>query len=368
MYTTEPNIMSFIQAKDYPVFVGSESLNDLQAWLDEKKVQYDKVFILVDDITNENCLPRLINEIGQFDEVPVIEIPSGEENKNIDVCMSVWRMLSELGAGRNSLLINLGGGVIGDLGGFVASTYMRGIDYINIPTTLLAQVDASVGGKVGVDLDYLKNQVGAFVNPVAVIVEPIFLRTLNKKQFLSGFAEVIKYGLTLDKKLWKEIKEVKFSSEDLTPIIHRSIEIKNEIVLEDPHEKGIRKTLNFGHTVGHALESFYLNKERTIPLLHGEAVAVGMICECYISYKCSGLSHSKLDKIVNYILSLYKRVRFSQRDFDSLLDIMRHDKKNRNGAINFTLLAEIGKAEINYEVEEQLIIDSLEYYVNRTQI
>ncbi len=368
MYTPEQIIMSFIQATDYPVFVGSKSLTDLHAWLEEKNNQYDKLFILVDELTNENCLPKLISTISLLDDVPVIEIPSGEENKNIEVCMSVWRMLSELEAGRNSLLINLGGGVIGDLGGFVASTFMRGIDYVNIPTTLLAQVDASVGGKVGVDLDYLKNQVGAFVNPVAVVVEPVFLRTLTKKQFLSGFAEVIKYGLTLDEKLWKNIKHIKLSSEELTPIIKRSIEIKNEIVLADPYEKGIRKTLNFGHTIGHALESFYLNKEKSIPLLHGEAVAAGMICECYLSYKLAGLSHYQLDKIVNYILSLYKRVRFSQRDFNSLLELMKHDKKNINGAINFTLLAEIGKAEINHEVEEQLIIDSLEYYVNRTQI
>ncbi|MFA5299731.1 MAG: 3-dehydroquinate synthase, partial [Lutibacter sp.] len=244
------------------------------------------IFILVDQNTNNYCLSILLEALETVAEIEIIEIEAGEENKNLDTCTGVWNALTELGADRKSLMINLGGGVITDLGGFVASTFKRGIAFVNIPTTLLSMVDASVGGKTGVDLGVLKNQIGLFSDPEMVLIDTHYLETISDRELRSGLAEIIKYGITYDIRLWNEInnfKEINIGA--ISKLIHRSIEIKNEVVTKDPKEKGLRKVLNFGHTLGHAIESYFLESEDKENLTHGEAIAIGMVTEAFISQK-----------------------------------------------------------------------------------
>ncbi|MCC6690576.1 MAG: 3-dehydroquinate synthase, partial [Bacteroidia bacterium] len=267
------------------IHIGSESLKQLSNQL--KKTEYKKsiFFILVDQNTIVHCLPYLIAEVKSLKNAEIIEIESGEQNKNIKVCIELWKVLGEYQANRKSVIINLGGGVICDIGGFVASTFKRGIEFINIPTTLLAQVDASVGGKTGIDFNNFKNEIGVFNNPSAVIVNPYFLKTLSKKEYLSGFAEIIKHALIADLAYWEKILKTELSDEvGIAELVKQSIAIKRKVVESDPHEKGLRKILNFGHTIGHALESYFLEKNESI-VLHGEAVAAGMICEAYLSFR-----------------------------------------------------------------------------------
>lgn len=318
--------------------------------------------MLVDENTIKHCLPLLIAQVKALRDAEIIEVESGEQNKSIEVCIELWKTLGEYKADRKSVFINLGGGVICDMGGFVAATFKRGIEFINIPTTLLAQVDASVGGKTGIDLNNLKNEIGVFSNPSTVIVYPGFLKTLNKKEYLSGFAEIIKHGLIADAKYWEQVKQTELSDEaGIMELIKRSVQIKNEIVLSDPREQGRRKTLNFGHTIGHALESFFLEKNETT-LLHGEAVAAGIICESYISFKKNKLSHEHLQQITTFILTLYKQIIFKKEEEIRLLELMKHDKKNQDATIIFTLLSKIGSAEINKTCTVELIRDSFKYY------
>lgn len=354
--------MATIQTSNYPIYISSDISKDINSFL--KKNSYSKLFILVDENSLKHCYPQLVTAIPAFEDAEIIEIESGEENKNIEVCTQLWAALSELYADRKSLLINIGGGVITDMGGFLASAYKRGIDFINIPTTLLAQVDASVGGKVGVDLNNIKNVIGFYNNPKAVFVEAVFLSTLDERQLKSGFAEIIKHALIADKKYWNKIKQVDFTdSQEVGTLIKSSIEIKNKIVEEDPFEKNIRKSLNFGHTVGHAIESFFLEKNDTAKsLLHGEAVAIGMICEAFISEQKNLLSKSELEEIAKLIKLIYKPVLILSNDFDSLIQLMQHDKKNEQHQINFTLLSAIGKCEINQTASNDQLIKALAYY------
>lgn len=348
--------MTPIQSISYPIFF-ENSLQELDKFIRESK--YTKVFVLVDSNTEIHCLPALQEALTDVD-YDLIEVTPGEENKNIDFCIGIWRMLLDFGAERNSLLINLGGGVITDMGGFAASTFKRGIDFVQVPTTLLSQVDASVGGKTGIDMDNVKNIIGTFTQPKAVFINTGFLKTLEEREIRSGFAEVIKHGLIYDRSLFNTVKEA--GPTGLTDaIIYRSVEIKNEVVKEDPFEKGLRKILNFGHTIGHAVESYSLSHDKT-PLLHGEAIAIGFICEAYLSVKKNGLSETALTETVHAIKAVYPSYNLKKESYPALLEIMKNDKKNNAGQISFSLLSEIGKCGFDLYCTEEEIFESLDYY------
>lgn len=356
--------MTTIRANNYTVIVSKDITKEINRFLKANEKRFSKLFILVDENSLKYCYPQLVMGIRAFKNAEIIEIESGEANKTLEICTQIWATLSDYEADRQSLLINIGGGVIGDMGGFIASVFKRGIGFINIPTTLLSQVDASIGGKVGVDLNHLKNELGLFSNPLAVFVDSVFLKTLDKRQLLSGFAEMIKHALIADERYWKKIKKVDFSElEKFDTLIKISILIKNKIVQEDPFEKNIRKTLNFGHTVGHALETYFLEQQKTRKLLlHGEAIAVGMICEAYLSNRILKLSDDSLKEITNFILSIYNPVYLSENDFTRLIELMFHDKKNAKGMLNFSLISAIGKCVINKTAEIVLVKESLKYY------
>jgi 3-dehydroquinate synthase len=361
--------MTEIKADNYSIFVSNDIAKDINRFLNAKKNNYSKLFILVDENSLKHCYPQLVEKIELFEHAEIIEIDSGEESKNIEVCTQIWSALSEYGADRKALFVNIGGGVIGDMGGFIASTFKRGIDFINIPTTLLSQVDASVGGKVGIDLNHLKNEIGVFNNPAAVFVNSDFLNTLDKRQILSGFAEIIKHALIADANYWSKVINTNFSDlNSLNELITISIHIKNTIVSEDPKEKNIRKTLNFGHTIGHAIETFFLEQDHKKHLLHGEAIAIGMICEAYLSHKVCKLSANELTTITKFILGKYKAVKISETDIHRLIELMKHDKKNEKGDINFSLLSVIGKCEINKTAKADLIIESIKYYIEQAKL
>ena len=323
------------------------------------------IFILVDENTNENCLPILLGELKIQQSVEIIEIKSGEENKNLDTCIQVWNALTNLRADRKSLLINLGGGVITDLGGFVASAFKRGISFINIPTTLLSMVDASVGGKTGVDLGVLKNQIGLFSDPEMVMIDPGYLKTISERELRSGLAEIVKYGLTYDKNLWNEINNFKeININNINTLIHRSIEIKNEVVTKDPKEQGLRKILNFGHTLGHAIESYFLESKDKENLTHGEAIVVGMITEAYISEKLLNFPLNNVHTIKKVLLKIYDKISMSRADYKGIITLLIHDKKNVGGKVNFVLLNSFESFELDCQVEKELVIDALDYYMN----
>lgn len=320
---------------------------------------YSKVFVLVDENTKTYCWPVFAKKFGHFVD-SIVEIPSGEEHKTMTTCVKVWETLSQRDADRKSLLINLGGGVLTDLGGFVAATFKRGIAFIHIPTTLLAMVDASVGGKTGVDLGALKNQIGVITPPQMVLVWPEFLKTLEVRQLISGYAEMLKHGLVQDAAYWKALRK----TDTFTHIAHiqKSIAIKNTVVLQDPTEKGLRKILNFGHTLGHAIESYCLDHPDKEPLLHGEAIAIGMILEAYLSHQLKGLPQQALQEIKETFLHHFKRVDLTKKDIDGILQLLKHDKKNSYGNINFVLLQVIGKAVVDVKVPEILFHTAFAYY------
>jgi len=348
--------MSPIQSISYPIYF-ENSLKELRKFISGS--HYTKVFILVDSNTEIHCLPAVHEALKDID-YDLIEVTPGEENKNIDFCIGIWRMLLDFGAERNSLLINLGGGVITDMGGFAASTFKRGIDFVQVPTTLLSQVDASVGGKTGIDMDNVKNVIGTFTQPKAVFINTEFLKTLDEREIRSGFAEVIKHGLIYDRLLFDTVKNA--GPSNLTDeIIYRSVEIKNEVVKEDPYEKGLRKILNFGHTIGHAIESYSLSNGKN-PLLHGEAIAIGFICEAYLSFKKNNLSETELNETVEAIKTVYPAYNIRKDSYPALLEIMKNDKKNNAGQINFSLLSKIGKCGFDLFCSEKEIFESLDYY------
>lgn len=354
--------MQSITTKNAIVHFNSDVYSELNTHINSTKPS--KIFVLVDTNTHDLCLPQFLAQLESGEiEVEVMEMPVGEEHKTIDICMGVWEALSEYGADRKSLLINLGGGVVTDLGGFVASTYMRGIEYINAPTSLLAMVDASVGGKTGVDLGHLKNQVGVISEGSMVLVDVSFLDTLPKNQMVSGFAEMLKHGLINDRKYWNTLTDLKkLDLTDLDKLIYDSIIIKNNVVSEDPTEKGLRKILNFGHTLGHAIESFYLENDDKTTLLHGEAIAIGMILEAYISSKTNSLSVKDLNEISKGILKTFSKITFEKEDLKAIIKLLKHDKKNSHGVIKFVLLESIGKAKIDCEVDNAIILEAFEYY------
>jgi 3-dehydroquinate synthase len=325
----------------------------------EKKT-FSKIAILVDRNTERDCLPRLLDCIGNFQPY-LISIPSGEFFKNIDTCQVIWKKMLDFQLDRKSLLINLGGGVIGDMGGFCAATFKRGISFVQIPTTLLSMVDASVGGKLGIDLGGIKNSVGVFRDPEEVWIDPFFLNTLPIREIRSGFAEMIKHALIADIAQWESLKIARDLKDLEWPIwIDQSVEVKKRVVVEDPFEKSLRKILNFGHTIGHAVESIYLETEN--PLLHGEAIAVGMVCETFLSYKICGLPENALSEICEYIFHHFGHHSIPEESFSKIIYLMGNDKKNEGDRINFALLKEPGKAVYDIFVDNNVILESLTFY------
>lgn len=342
---------------DYPVYIGDSYLKDLNIILEDYEDQYSRLYIIVDEHTHEQCLPQLLHEVEMLEGAQVIQVPVGEEAKSFDVAQHVWTTLTEDNADRKTLIVNLGGGVVTDLGGFVASAYKRGVRFIQIPTSLLAQVDASVGSKVGINFGGYKNQIGAFADPMMVIICPLFLETLDNRQLLSGFAEILKHALIYDKEYWAYLKEQE--KMDWQAIIQKSVKIKSDVVLEDPKEQGLRKILNFGHTFAHAFEAYAA--EQGLDILHGEAVAFGMIAEAYLSKHYLGLKEEELNEITESITSIYPLGDFKTIFDPKCLRYCAQDKKNEDNKILLSLLPELGSCLPNVEVEMDELKNALDY-------
>ena len=366
------------------IIISNDIEHDLATAVAES--EHDRVFVLTDDTTHECCLPKVAALLAQYDAVP-ITIAHGDQHKTLAALGDVWTALQQGGATRHSLLINLGGGMITDLGGFAAATFKRGINFINIPTTLLAMVDAAVGGKTGINFGGLKNEIGAFADARFVIINTCFLDTLDAENLCSGYAEMLKHALISDERMWAEHVNFDLSQPDLAELqrmVAESIAVKERIVAEDPHEHGIRKALNFGHTIGHALEEFALQQAggavvstaptnqttggaaispapKNRPLLHGYAVAFGLIGELYMSARKAGFPTEKLHQTARFIRENYAQTEFTCNDYPTLLNLMRHDKKNTSGVINFTLLHNIGDIRINQTATDEEICEALDF-------
>ena len=352
--------MKSIQNRGCEIVFNNECYSALNQYI--KAGKFSNIFVLVDYNTHEFCLPYLLSNIENRSSIKSIIITAGEEHKNIETCSYVWSQLSQLDADRKSLLINLGGGVLTDLGGFVACTFKRGIKYVNIPTTLLSMVDASVGGKTGVDLGALKNQIGIINNGDLVLIDTYYFNTLPEIEFRSGIAEMLKHGLICSKDYWKKMVSYLIHKENIDQLIYESVKIKTSVVNQDPNEMGLRKILNFGHTLGHAIESYYLESEEKIKLLHGEAIAIGMILEVYLSFKIFNFSKHELYEIKRVFLEYYPKVSFNKKDLDAILELLKYDKKNDHGNINFVLLEAIGKPKIDCKVDNRLIHEAFDFY------
>lgn len=344
---------------NYDIVISKELKQDVEDAI--RRCPHDRLFVLTDTTTVELCWP-LVKPLSCFETAQLITIGATDENKTLESLAHVWRALQEGGASRHSLLVNVGGGMVTDLGGFAASTFKRGLAYINIPTTLLSQVDASVGGKTGINFGGLKNEIGVFNSARTVILSTDFLRSLDMQNLLSGYAEMLKHGLISDPESWKELLRFSLESIDynlLGSLVAKSVEVKERIVEEDPTEKGIRKALNLGHTAGHALESLAL--ERGKPVLHGYAVAWGLICELYLSVVKCGFPKDRFRQTVQFIRSHYGNFPLDCKQYDRLFEFMKHDKKNEAGIINFTLLADIGDIRINQQASKDEIFEMLDF-------
>ncbi|UOQ74531.1 3-dehydroquinate synthase [Hymenobacter cellulosilyticus] len=338
------------------VAIGPQALPGLAEMLRQRAVS--QIFVVVDSNTARHCYPVLEPYLPAH---TLIEIPAGEEYKTLATCETVWSQLTEKSADRFAVVVNLGGGVVTDLGGFCAATYKRGIRFVQVPTTLLAQVDASVGGKTGVDFQGFKNQIGVFQEPAGVFIDPQFLQTLDNRQLKSGYAEVVKHWLIADAPAFDTQRHEGVLVEDWSLIIRDSVATKQQIVEADPLESGLRKVLNFGHTVGHALES-YLLLQPGREILHGEAVAAGMICESWLSVQKGLLSETELDRIETFLFSVFEKVQFVTMETDAIAQLALQDKKNSGTTINCTLLNGIGKAVYDQPVTLAEIAESLRYY------
>ena len=334
--------------------------NNLKSFL--SGFSFSKYFVLVDENTKKHCLPIVAEVLKQLElEYTTLEVKAGEESKSLGVCSTLWTSLTEQQADRNALLINLGGGMITDLGGFVASIYKRGIDFINLPTSLLAMIDASLGGKCGIDFESNKNQLGVFNIALATFFFSGFLNTLPKDELLSGYAEILKHALITDKEHWNGVKKLKLDKDlPSEELIRHSVAIKSRIVEIDPKEKGERRKLNFGHTIGHAIESYFLERNQTIP--HGFAIAAGIICESFLSISHAGLSKNEFEEIEDFIDKNYHRLKIEKSELQNLMKFILQDKKNEGGRTNFTLLNGIGTSVINQSVTIEEIESALNYY------
>lgn len=319
---------------------------------------YSKIIVLTDTNTKRFCYPIIKDSLPKH---TLITVKHGEENKNLQTCELIWSAMTEAQLDRHALMINLGGGVIGDMGGFCAATYKRGIDFIQIPTTLLSQVDASVGGKLGIDFQGFKNHLGVFTLPNAVLIDPIFLETLSEREKRSGFAEILKHCLIQDVNKWDEIRRKDLADQDLPDLIAHSVEIKKKVVEQDPTEKGLRKILNFGHTLGHAIETFFLpqGKKR---LFHGEAIATGMVCESYIAYTRGLIDERTLEQIEEFIFSIYGKVDIDAADYDTIIGLTLQDKKNKGKEVRFSLINAAGSCLYDIVVTKNEMKKALEYY------
>lgn len=328
---------------------------DLERFLKNKK--FSKLGVIADSNTVKACYP-LISE--SLPEHSYFLFEAGEVNKTLDSCSKIWQWMTDEGFDRKAMIINLGGGVTGDMGGFCASTYKRGIRFINIPTSLLSQVDASVGGKLGIDFNGFKNHIGVFNIAEAVIISTAFLTTLPLPELRSGYAEVIKHGLIRNANYFESLKMHGWENQNWSDIIEKSISIKREVVEKDPKEEGLRKILNFGHTVGHAVESFYLDTKNQ--LLHGEAIAIGMIAEAYLSKKLCGLSGTALDTISEFLFFVFDQISLPAEDLEKITQLCFQDKKNEGKVINCSLLRKIGECDYNIPVSTEDIVESLNFY------
>lgn len=328
------------------------------------KTSFDKLFILTDEHTDKLCYP-LISSLPDIQKAKRVVIPANDSNKSLENLAHVWKFLTASGATRHSLLINLGGGMVTDLGGFAAATYKRGIDYINVPTTLLGAVDASVGGKTGINFEGYKNEIGAFYPAKHVIIASDFLSTLTQKDILSGYAEMIKHALLDSQDTWEKVLSFDLKNIDyklLNNLVMESVSIKQRIVEQDPFEKNIRKALNLGHTIGHAFESFALDNDKPVP--HGYAVAWGLIAELYLSHKVCAFPKELLKTSSKFIHKNYGSFPIKKKDYEALYKFMIHDKKNVGDIINFTLLVKVGDIKINQTVDKKLIFEALDLMAN----
>ncbi|WP_160137740.1 3-dehydroquinate synthase [Chryseobacterium sp. c4a] len=337
----------------------NDNFSQLNDFLHEKT--FSKIFILVDENTHEYCLPVLLGNMETDLGFEILEIEAGEEMKNIQTANQLWEILTEMQADRKALVINLGGGVITDMGGFVASTYKRGIQFINIPTTLLSMCDASIGGKTGIDLMHYKNMVGTFAFPEQIFIYPQFLETLPFKELRSGFAEMLKHGLIADKAHWNQLIQIhKLNVESVTPYIQNSMDIKQDVVEKDFHESNIRKTLNFGHTIGHAVESLCLQQGN--PILHGEAVAMGMISEAHLAFLENLISEEDSRIIIENIQRYYPYLDISDFKDEDITALLLNDKKNVDSKINFSLLTGIGACNYDHQCSQKNILEAIHFY------
>jgi 3-dehydroquinate synthase len=348
--------MKEFSANKIPVYAGSDVLQHLQ----KEMSKYHRIFFLADFRTLRKCLHVVEELTAEGTECHTLVIQEGERFKNINTCILLWKQLQELNAHRSDLLINVGGGVVCDIGAFVASTFKRGMNFIQVPTSLMAMADAAIGGKSGVDLEMVKNQVGVFASPAAIYIYPLFTETLDQRQVLNGSAEIIKHALIQDRKLWNKMtaeKSVPASEE----YILRSAELKSSVVTEDFHETGRRRILNFGHTFGHAFESYSLKHDHR-PILHGEAVAMGMVCEAWLSVHVNGMKSDEFDEIRKYIFHFFPKYNLAPSSIQELLGLIRMDKKNSADSINISLLNAIGSCSYNCSCSEEDIVTALNVY------
>ncbi|GAB3176724.1 3-dehydroquinate synthase [Telluribacter humicola] len=323
------------------------------------QTDYSKVVVIADAQTRRHCYPLVKPLLPAH---TLITVPSGEAHKNLTTCEQIWDTMTKAELDRHALVLNVGGGVIGDMGGFCAAVYKRGIDFVQIPTTLLSQVDASVGGKLGIDFQGFKNHLGVFNIPRIVLIDPIFLQTLPPQELRSGFAEIIKHCLIADAAKWEEIRHRDLSEQNWSDLIAHSVEVKSGVVEQDPTEKGLRKILNFGHTLGHAVETHFLGKSKEQRLLHGEAIAVGMIMESHIAFRKKMIDRQLLNQIEEFIFSIYGKVFIQSEDVDTIIALTRQDKKNRGKEIRFSLLDGVGSCAFDIPVSSADMRHALAYY------
>ena len=342
------------------IIVTNEVENELGKIL--SRYPKDKLFLVTENNCDLFCC-SLISKTPGFEYFKKVVIPAGEENKKLSSVEKIWLFLSQNGADRKSLIVNLGGGMLTDLGSFAASTMKRGIDFVNIPTTLLSQVDASVGGKTGFNFNGLKNEIGVINQPLTVLIDTRFLQTIDASNFISGYAEMIKHGMINSSEHLDEVRNFDLNNPDLEilrGIIARSVAIKDSFVFQDPNERNIRKALNFGHTIGHAFESFALFSDH--PVLHGYAVAYGMIAELYLSHKICNLPLEKVNELSNWLIEIYGKYSIDENQYEALYQLMTHDKKNEGTRVNFTLIPSVGEVAINQNCDKNLIFEALDYF------
>ncbi len=343
------------------IHIGQKALFTFNTFL--KKTNYKQYFILCDQNTLKHCLPLLLANCPTLKKADIFEIESGESSKSLEVATQIWQCLIDQNAGKDTLIINLGGGVVCDLGAFCASVYKRGIDFVNVPTSLLAMADASVGSKTALDLNGIKNIIGTFYDAKAVFIDPIFLFTLPNREIKNGLAEMVKMALIGNKALWQTLNNANTSLDE--KIIQQAVQIKSKIVLKDPFDKGIRQALNYGHSIGHAIEALY--SDNKFPILHGEAVVMGMIIENHIAHQKKLLNKTSLLEVNNYLIQNFKPKPIALSDIEKCIAYLQHDKKNKGNKLKFSLLNKIGQCKIQVEVNASQIKKALLYYTKEVK-